>query len=98
MADIDAADLKRQAEAFLETSRIGRHITAEGDERQLIVLAMCGFACDVVAAQLVELFAEEQKPSRSSCDVCGAIKADDEMSTVFAYGIETNACDDCRGR
>ena len=32
---------------------------------------------------------------RSSCDVCGA--TDRPTATVIAYGIETNACDKCRG-
>jgi len=33
--------------------------------------------------------------ARSSCDVCGA--EDRPTATVIAYGIETNACDRCRG-
>ena len=34
-------------------------------------------------------------PAHSSCDVCGA--TDRPTATVIAYGIETNACDRCRG-
>lgn len=41
------------------------------------------------------LAAARKRRARSSCDVCGAI--DRPTATVIAYGIETNACDKCRG-
>lgn len=47
-----------------------------------------------VARPALALFAEDRLP-RSSCDVCGA--EDRPTTTVIAYGIETNACDKCRG-
>ena len=34
-------------------------------------------------------------PLRSSCDICDA--TDRPTAAVTAYGIETNACDKCRG-
>ena len=36
-----------------------------------------------------------RQAKRSACDVCGA--TDRPTATVVAYGIETNACDKCRG-
>lgn len=40
-------------------------------------------------------FAHSDEGTRSSCDVCGA--TDRPIATVIAYGIETNACNKCRG-
>ena len=42
-----------------------------------------------------EPLSDELNDGRSSCDVCGA--TDRPTATVIAYGIETNACDKCRG-
>lgn len=37
----------------------------------------------------------QRQSQRSSCDVCGV--TDRPTATVIAYGIETNACNRCRG-
>lgn len=39
--------------------------------------------------------AARRKRARSTCDVCGG--NDRPTATIVAYGIETNACDKCRG-
>ena len=31
------------------------------------------------------------------CDACGEIVSRDEIATITVYGIQTNACDKCRG-
>ena len=54
--------------------------------------------CRLFAEKLLQEtyeFTDGDDPSRSSCDVCGA--TDRPTATVIAYGIETNACDKCRG-
>lgn len=33
----------------------------------------------------------------AQCDCCGRMVPQEQMSTGIAYGIETNACEECRG-
>ena len=57
--------------------------------------AVCKEFASELWAMSAEPLSDELNDGRSSCDVCGA--TDRPTATVIAYGIETNACDKCRG-
>lgn len=64
MSDFNAPTLKIEAEAHLRALRIINHFS--GDERDLVILAMCSFACAITVREIATLFAETHAP------VCGA--------------------------
>lgn len=37
------------------------------------------------------------EPDLYECDCCGAMVPRDQIAFVIAYGIDTTACDTCRG-
>lgn len=40
--------------------------------------------------------ADGAAPETAQCDCCGDMKPRDEISRIWAFGIETFACDECR--
>lgn len=58
MKEITGESLKAEAAQHLAELRIGsKHLS--GEARELAILAMCSFACKVVAREVAQLFAKE---------------------------------------
>jgi hypothetical protein len=56
--EMKAEELKAQAEVFLTKLLKHKNDLFAGTSRELVVLAMCGFGCEVVEQELKRIFSE----------------------------------------